>query len=222
MDNKSLAITDRDAPNRRIVEIRPHENGEHEWIDIIPESDTLINNWLVAGDSIVVSCMKEMIHRVFIFDFNGKKTGEIPIRSDETVRIIGGSSDGDEVLLETESFTEPISIFRYSAKSNERTLWAKRSIPFDSAGYIYSHIWFMSKDGMRIPMYLVGRRDVLKNSGNPTIMTSYGGYRVSMTPQFSVFAAFLILRECLFALPHIRGGLQFYVEWHNTPKVRNP
>ena len=70
-------------------------------------------------------------------------------------------------------------------------------------------------------MYLVGRRDVLKRSGNPTIMTSYGGYGVSMTPQFSIFVAFLMEHGCLFALPNIRGGSEFGVEWHNAAKRRN-
>jgi prolyl oligopeptidase len=221
MDDKILAITDRNAPNRRIVEIRLRENGEHEWIDIVPENDAPIKNWLVVGGSLFVSYIKDMRHRVFIFDFSGKKTGEMPIRNDETLRIIGGSPDSDELLVETESFMEPISIFRYSAKSNERTLWATRSIPLDSSDFSYSQIWFPSKDGTKIPMYLVGRRDVLNRGGNPTIMTSYGGYGVSMTPQFSIFVAFLMERGCLFALPNIRGGSEFGVEWHNAAKRRN-
>ena len=221
MDDKILAITDREAPNRKIVEIRLRENGEHEWIDVVPETDMPIGNWLVAGDSLFVSYIKEMIHRIFVFDLSGKKLGEVPIRSDETLRIIGGSQDGDELLLETESFTEPIGIFRYSPKTNERTLWAKRNIPFDSTDFDYSQIWFMSKDGTRIPMYLVARRDVLEKSGNPTIMTSYGGYGVSMTPQFSIFVAFLMERGCLFALPNIRGGSEFGIEWHNAAIRRN-
>lgn len=221
MDDRILAITDREAPNYRIVEIRLRENGQHEWIDVVPETDTPIGNWLVVGDSIFVSYTKEMIHHIFVFDLSGKKLGEIPIRTDETLRMIGGSPDSDELLLEAESFTEPIGIFRYSAKSNERTLWAKRSIPFDSEGYSYSQIWFMAKDGTRIPMYLVGRRDVLSRSDNPTIMTSYGGYGLSMTPQFSVFVAFLMERGCLFALPNIRGGSEFGVEWHLAAKRHN-
>jgi prolyl oligopeptidase len=221
MDDKILAITDRNAPNRRIIEIRLHVNGEHDWIDIVPESDMPIKNWLAVGDSIFVYYIKHMQHRIFIFDFSGQQTGEIPIRSDETLRIIGGSPDSDELLIETESFTEPIGIFRYSRISNERTLWANKNIPFDSTDYSDSQVCFLSKDGTRIPMFLVGRRDVLKRSGNPTIMTSYGGYGVSMTPQFSVFVAFLMERGCLFALPNIRGGSEFGVEWHNAAKRRN-
>ena len=221
MDDKILAITNRHAPNRRIVEIRLRENGEHEWIDIVPENDTPISHWRIVGDSIFVSYSKDMQQRVCIFDFCGKKTGELPLRSDETLRITGGSPDSDELLIETESFTEPIGIFRYSTISQERTLWAKRSVPFESTQFGHSQIWFMSKDGARVPMYLVGSREVLRRSGNPTIMTSYGGYGVSMTPQFSVFVAFLLERGCLFALPNIRGGSEFGAKWHNAAKRRN-
>ncbi len=221
LDDKILAITDRLAPNHRIVEILLRENGEQAWIDIIPETDAPINHWLVVGDSIYVSYMKEMTHRVLIYDFSGKKIGEMSIRSDETIRMIGGSPESDELLLEAESFTEPIGIFRYSARTNQRMLWAKRSVPFDSEDYSHIQTSLMSKDGTRIPMFLVGRDDVLKRDANPTIMTSYGGFGVSMTPQFSVFAAFLIEYGCLFALPNIRGGAEFGVEWHNAAKRRN-
>jgi prolyl oligopeptidase len=221
VNDRILAITDRAAPNRRIVEIHLQENGQHEWTDIVPESDTPIYNWIVAGESIYVSYLKEMVYRVFVYDLSGTKKGEMPIRSDETVRLIAGSPDRHELLVEAESFAEPIGIYRYSTENDDRILWTKRMIPFDSADCGHTQIWFMSKDGARIPMFLVGRHEVLKRSGNPTIMTSYGGYGVSMTPQFSVFVAFLMERGCLFALPNIRGGSELGVEWHNAAKRRN-
>ena len=166
-----------------------------------------------------------MNHQILIFDFSGKALGELPIRNDETLRMVAGSPGSDELLFETESFIEPIGIFRYSAKSNNRTLWSKRSIPFDPTDYGHSQLWFLSKDGTRVPMYLVGRRDVLDGTRNPTIMTSYGGYGVSMTPQFSVFVAFLMERGCLFALPNIRGGSEFGMDGttpRNDATVRPP
>lgn len=221
LDDRIFGITDRDAPNRRIVEIRLRDNEQHEWVDIVPDTGTPIHNWLIVGHRIFVAYMREMIHHICIFDFSGKALGELPIRGDETLRIVGGSPDSDELLVETESFTEPIGIFRYSPKSANRTLWAKRSVPFDPTDYAHSHIWFVSKDGTRVPMYLVGRRDILDGTGNTTIMTSYGGYGVSMTPQFNVFVAFLMERGCLFAVPNIRGGSEFGVTWHEAAKRRN-
>jgi prolyl oligopeptidase len=221
VNDRIFAITDRDAPNRRIVEIRLREDGQHQWIDIIPESDTPIGLWLVVGDRFFVSYHKHSKHMICIFDFSGQNLSELPIRSDETLRMVGGSPQSDELLLETESFTSPLGILRYSTKTNQRTLWGKRNIPMDPANYGHSQVSYTSKDGTQIPMYLAGRVEVLAKSGNPTIMTSYGGYGVSMTPQFSVFVAFLMERGCLFALPNIRGGSEFGVEWHNAAKRCN-
>jgi prolyl oligopeptidase len=221
LDDKMLAITDRDAPNRRIVEIHLRENGNDEWVDIVPETDTPIGTWLVVGDRMVVSYTKQMKNTICIFDFSGQKVGELPISDDETVRMIGSSPEGDELLLETESFAKPIGIFRYSTKTNRQTVWAKKNIQIDPANYGHSQVWYTSKDGTKIPMYLAGRLDVLAGSSKPTIMTSYGGYGVSMTPQFSIFVAFLMERGCLFALPNIRGGSEFGLEWHKAAKRRN-
>jgi len=221
LDDRILAITDRDAPNRRIVEIHLRENGKHAWVDIVPETDTPIDTWLVVGDRMFVSYTKQMKQTLSIFDLSGQKLGELPTSDDETVHMIGGSPEGDELLLETESFAKPIGIFRYCTKTNQQMLWAKKNIQFDPINYGYSQIWFTSKDGTKVPMYLVGRLDVLAGSSSPTIMTSYGGYGVSMTPQFSVFVAFLMERGCIFALPNIRGGSEFGVEWHNAAKRRN-
>ena len=216
-----LAITDRNAPNLRIVEVRLHHNGQREWVDVVCENNHRINGWLVAQERIFVSYIRQAATQISIFDLAGKHTGEMSIRKDETVRLIGGSHETDELLIEAESLTEPASIFRYSATSGERTLWAKKRIPFDSASYSHTQVWYSSKDGTRIPMFLMGRPDVLDSGLQPTIMTSYGGYGVSMTPQFSIFVTFLAERGCLFALPNIRGGSEFGVEWHNAAKRRN-
>ena len=220
-NDRIFAITDRNAPNRRIIEIRLHANGKHEWIDIVPERKSTIRRWMVARDCIFVSYLNEMISQICIFDFHGRRIGEVPIQSGETIRMIGGSPDTDELLIETESFTKAVGIYRYSAKNNELILWAKKNVPFDSASYSHIQTWYASKDGTRIPIFLVARRDVLTRNGNPTIMTSYGGFGVSMTPQFSVFVAFLMERGCVFALPNIRGGSEFGPDWHNAAKRRH-
>ena len=216
-----LAVTDRNAPNLRIVEVRLRNSRQPDWVDVVPESVDRINGWAVVRQCIFVSYIHETATRIGIFDFAGQKTGEIPVRTDETVRLIGGSRDGDELLIEAESLTEPIGIFRYSEATGERTVWAKRDIPFDSPNFGHIQVSYTSKDGTNIPMLLMGRRDVLDAGAQPTIMTSYGGSGVSMTPQFSVFVAFLAERGCLFALPSIRGGAEFGAEWYNAARRRN-
>lgn len=221
LPDRILALTDRDAPNRRIVELRLRGTGGHEWVDIVPEADAPIDAWLVAGDYILVSYAKELKQQVRIFDLFGVELRRLPLHQDETNRIVQISNEACEILLETETFTEPLATFRYSPETNEKTLWAKRDIPFASADYTHCQVWFLSKDRTKVPMYLVGRRDVLAGRDNPTIMTSYGGFGASMTPQFSLFVAFLLEQGCLFALPNIRGGLEFGVNWHSAAKRRS-
>src|SRR5208283_420422 len=192
--DRILAITDRNAPNLRTVELRPRPEGEPEWVDLVSESDGRIQQWAVAGERILVSYIRETAMQVSIFDLKGNQTGEMPVRAGETERITAASPENDELFIESESFTEPVTIHRYSPREGKRIPWAKKTVPFDSARYEHIQVRYASKDGTEIPMFLVGRRDVLASGCHPAILTSYGGYGVSMTPQFSVFVAFLIER----------------------------
>lgn len=221
LPDRILAVTDRDAPNRRVVEIHQRQGGEAEWTEIIAESDYRIEQWAVVADRILLRCAKNMERRIRMFDFAGRKLEDLTIHREETVRFVSAAPEGDEIFLERESFTDPIRIVRFSPERNECALWAKRNIPFEPVGYIHQQLRFASKDGTQIPIYLVGRKEVLGGGCHPTVMTSYGGYGVSMTPQFSVFVAFLIERGCLFALPNIRGGSEFGTEWHEAGRRRN-
>jgi len=221
LQDRILAVTDRDAPNRRIVEITEAANGEYQWTEIVSESELFISDWFVAGERIFVSYGAGSTKRVLVFDSDGRRTGEISFDKEATVRLTGTSSTGDEVFYETESLTRPIEIHRCSVVSSERNLWARRTVPFDPASYICRQVSYRSKDGTQIPMFLAGRRDIFDRAPRPTIMTAYGGYGVSMTPRFSVFVALLMERGCLFALPSIRGGSEFGMQWHQAAKRRN-
>jgi prolyl oligopeptidase len=215
-----LAVTDHNAPNLRIVELRLRPQSEPEWVDVVPESGSRIQQWAVVGDRLLVSYIRGTTQQIAIFGLDGNKMGELPVLRGETVRVTGASPENDELFLESESFTEPVAIHRYSPREGKRIPWAKKTIPFDSTRYEHIQVRYPSKDGTEIPMFLVGLRDVLAGGCHPAILTSYGGYGVSMTPQFSVFVAFLIERGCLFALANIRGGSEFGAEWHEAAKRR--
>jgi prolyl oligopeptidase len=216
-----LAITDRHAPNLRIVELRLRPGAETEWMDLVPESDSRILQWAAADERIVTLCGKDMHRHIRVFDLAGRVTEEVSVNPEETFRIAGATPESDEVFLERESFTDPVRTVRYSPERKECALWAKKTVPSGPCDIIHTQTWYPSKDGTRIPVYLVGRKQALAGGRHPAIMTSYGGYGVSMTPQFSVFVAFLIEKGCLFALPNIRGGSEFGPAWHNAAKRRN-
>ena len=219
-DGRILAITDRDAPNFRIVEVRQGRDQESEFFDVVPETDAVIQNWTVAGGRIFVSYLRNLKSEIDIFDFSGEQLDCLRVESTDTVRVLAGLGEADELLFERESFTRPIQICRYSPASGEVNLWAERHVPFDSEEFAYTQVWFTAKDRICIPMFLAGRRSILDGGLHPVIMTSYGGYGVPMTPQFSVLVAFMMERGCLFALPNIRGGSEFGTAWHEAAKRR--
>ncbi|MGB9070779.1 MAG: prolyl oligopeptidase family serine peptidase [Candidatus Acidiferrales bacterium] len=220
-NDRILALTDLDAPNLRIVEALKVEGGQARLVEIVPETDAAIDRWAVVQDSIFVSYNRRTRIEVRHFSPSGKQWSRVPVKDGSTMRISPSRIESDELIVEEESFTEPIAISCYSPSMDERIAWAQRRVPFDSASFGHTQVWYSSSDGTRIPMFLMGRRDVLDSGPHPTILTSYGGSGVSMTPQFSVFVAFLVERGCLFALPNIRGGSEFGAEWHNAAKRRN-
>lgn len=220
-DGRILAITDREAPGSRIVEVRQHDGSEPEFLDIVPSADLPIQNWTVCGDRVFVSYFQNFKTEIKIFDLAGQQLSHLPLDRCDTVRLVGSSNDGDELFIEQESFTKPAQIFSYQPHKSEMRLWVERKVQFDSSAFRHTQVCFPARDGTQIPMFLVGRQEVLGSGAHPTIMTSYGGYGVPMTPQFSVFVAFLIERGCLFALPNIRGGSEFGTEWHNAAKRRH-
>jgi prolyl oligopeptidase len=216
-----LAITDLDAPNFRIVEVEKGEDGKTKFTERVAGSDVIIQNWLATEGRIFVSYLRDLTTTIEIFDPWGNRIERLPFRQSETVSTIGASERGDELLFERESFTHPLQIQRYSIEDKTVRLWADRKVPFGSDNFAHSQVGFHARDGTQIPMFLVGHRDLLEAGSQPTIMTSYGGYGVSLTPQFSAFVAFMLERGCLFALPNIRGGSEFGIAWHNAAKRRN-
>ena len=220
--DKILAITSRDAPNLRIVAIHLHEDGHAEWVDIVPETKGRIQQWVVTRDRILVSYVHQAETHVRVFDLEGNERQEWPVRTGgRTVRFLVASPETDEVVIECESFTTPPATLLCSVNSSRFDLWAPTAIPFRSDKFRHRQTLYTSSDGTQIPIFLVGRQDVLRRGCHPAIMTSYGGFGIPMTPRFSAFVAFLLERGCLFALPSIRGGSELGTEWHNAAKRRN-
>jgi prolyl oligopeptidase len=220
-NGRFLAVTDQGAPNRKLVELRLGTDGRYRLVDVVPECEDSIQDWAMVGDLVALCYRRQMAHGLSFFDFSGRKVCEFSVRADQTIRLAFGSPDNPELLVETESFTEPVAVHRYSPARQELSLWAKRTSPLNCPEYSSHVVWYLSKDGTRVPMDLVGRHEVLHAGDHPTIMSAYGGYGLSITPQFSVLTAILMELGCLFALPHIRGGSELGPGWHAAAKRRN-
>ena len=216
--DRIFVLTDKDAANLKIIELRRSPNGTYSSVDVVPETDARIDECWIQGDHICLLYIRKGATEVRIFDVSGREISQIHPDEDETIRLAGLSMQGDELFLERESFTKPVALFRYSITTKTSAMWSRRTSPLNSEDFTHIRTWYTSRDNTQIPMFLLGRRDALASGNAPVIMTSYGGFGLSMTPQFSVFVAFLVERGCLFALPNIRGGSEFGAEWHEAAK----
>jgi prolyl oligopeptidase len=219
-DGRILAITDDNAPNLRIVELRPRLGRDPEVIEIIPESNSVIQSWIVAGERLFACYFREFKSEVEIFDLGGHRIGKLPVDSSHSIRLLG-SGDAFELLFEQQSFVQPVQLCRYTPSTGSTSVLIEPKTVFDAGKFAHTQVWFGSKDGTPIPMYLVGRQDSLDDGPRPTVMTAYGGFGVPMTPQFSVLVTALLEHGCLFALPNIRGGSEFGAVWHECAKRQN-
>lgn len=214
MGARIFALTDLDAPNLRVVELQLNAEGKLLFHEIVPAGEGLIQQWAVVGEHLVLCYLERTSFILCIFDSSGKAVGQVPVPEHNTVQLIGGCGDNDDFLFQCESFFHSPSIHRYSISRKEQTTCFEASVALDCTHYGVRQVCYRSKDDTCIPMFLVGRHDVLERERNSVILTSYGGFRTSMTPQFSVFVAFLMDRGCVFALPNIRGGCEFGAMWH--------
>jgi prolyl oligopeptidase len=216
-----LAITNLTAPNYRIVEVCWEKKAQTYLKDVVGEDVTAIHNWAVIGNQLFVLYLRELQYEIIIFAISGERIGRVPIDRNDSVRLLGNNEIGDELLFERESFTKPIEICCFSPAKADIGIWSRKTMRIDPSQFKCVQARFQSRDGEYIPMFLVGRRDVLDTGLHPTVMTSYGGYGISMTPQFSVFVTLLMEKGCIFALPNIRGGTEFGIEWYEAAKRRN-
>lgn len=218
IEDRIYVLTSHNAPNLRIAELRLNADGTQEMLDFVPTRDSRILQWVTAGDTHVVSYFDGNTYRFLLFGSKGERVGEIPMSAEETAYLIGGDPYTGDILFQSESFFQPTSIVGYSLAQKKRFSWSRQCQGLDRSVYTCKRVWYSSRDRTRIPMFIVGRGEVLERQHNPVILTSYGGFRHVMTPQFSVFVSLLMEHGCVFALPSIRGGAEFGEEWYVAAK----
>jgi prolyl oligopeptidase len=145
----------------------------------------------------------------------GKALGEVDLPSSGSASI-DGRWDRDEGTLSFSSYTTPASVYRYSASSGKRELWFRNPIPFDSHRYTMEQVWVTSKDGTHVPMFLLFRKGLKPDGGRPTILYGYGGFNLSLTPNFNTSAAWWVEHGGVYAVANLRGGAEFGETWHKA------
>ena len=213
---KILALTDLDAPRYRLVEVDPINPAPKNWKDIISQSPDLLENVGTAGGKLFPVFLKDASSRVFQYGYNGKMEHEIKLPGIGTVSGINGKKEDKELFYSYVSFTNPGQIFHYDIATGKADEFRKTETRFNSEGFETKQVFYSSKDGTSIPMFIIYKKGLVFDGNNPTMLYGYGGFNISLTPSFSVSRIMFLENGGVYAIANIRGGGEYGEEWHKS------
>jgi prolyl oligopeptidase len=215
--------TNDEAPNWKLqaTSVADALSGKMKCTTLIPEGKCLLEGYELIGDSLFVNLLENVHAVVRQYDLEGTYICDIEL---PTLGSVGGftyEAEGKECFFGFNSFAYPPSIFRLNLDTNEVTLFDQMKSPFDVEMLQTEQVWYSSKDGTHIPMFLVHKKGLVKNGDNPTMVYGYGGFDVSLSPGFLVDAIPFIKRGGIYAIVNLRGGGEFGREWHEAGMKTN-
>ena len=210
-----FVVTNLNAPNNRLVRIKTSHPAPEHWEDIIPEAENVLSA-STAGNKIFANYTVDARSRVFQYSYAGEQEKEIELPGIGSAFGFEGLKEDENIFYSFTSFTYPTSIFQYSIATGESTLFKGSEVSFEVNDFTTSQVFYESKDGTRVPMFIVHRKDVELDGNHPTLLYGYGGFNVSLTPSYSSRWAVWLDMGGIFALANIRGGGEYGKNWHKA------
>jgi len=214
--------TNEDAPRWRVFRVDTHKLDRKSWREIVPErKDAVIEDASVLGAHLMVRTLRDASSHLEVRGLDGKLVREVQLPGIGTVAAVVGDPDDDEAYFSFVSFNITPRSFKTSMKKGGLELFYEVKVPVDTAPYTVEQVWYPSKDGTKISMFVVRRKDMPKNGTTPFFLTGYGGFQVSMTPGF--YASIFPWLEAGggYAVPNLRGGGEYGEEWHKAGMREN-
>ncbi len=215
VEDKLLVLTDYQAPKYRLILIDPKNPLRENWKDVIPENKNVLQSVQIIGEKLIATYMQDASHHVYLFNLEGKPEGEIKLPSLGTVGFSGRRDDNDAFYSFT-SFTYPGTIYKFDVSTKKSELFRQTELDFDFDNYETKQVFYTSKDGTKIPMFIVHKKGLKLDGNNPTYLYSYGGFNISLLPSFSTSRLIFLENGGVFAMPNIRGGGEYGEEWHKA------
>ncbi len=206
--------TNKAAPRNRVValDIRQPETLQ----DVIPEEEETLESASYVGGYLVGNYLKDASSLIRIFDLNGNPVRQVDLPGLGSAGGFGGHADDPETFYSFTSYTTPPTIYRYDLSTGESQVYRRAQVDFDSDAYETEQIFYTSKDGTRVPMFITHRLGVELNGNNPTLLYGYGGFNISETPEFSVTRAVWLEMGGVLAVANLRGGGEYGEAWHEA------
>ena len=219
--NRFLMLTDIDAPKYRLIEVDYNAPEPENWKEVITEGEDLLQNVSTGGGKLFANYLKNATDRFYQFEYDGTGKKEIVLPGLGSGGGFNGK-EGDQFLFYTfTSFIYPNTIFKYDVTSGASEPFFKTPLKFDPEEYVEKQVFYPSKDGTEISMFVVHKKDLPMDGNNPTYLYGYGGFNISLTPWFSASRLILIENGGVFAMPNLRGGGEYGEEWHKAGMLLN-
>jgi len=207
--------TNEGAPRYRVFKVDPAHPERARWTEIVPErQDATLDSSGIVGHHLALSYLKDVVTKPELRDEDGKLVRAIDLPTLGTVTTISGNPDDDLVYYAFDSFTYPTEIFETSVKTGKTTSWYKLEVPVDPSRYAVEQLFATSRDGTRVPFFVVHARDFVKNGATPTILYGYGGFQVAETPEFRSSIFPWLEHGGIWVSANLRGGSEYGEEWH--------
>jgi prolyl oligopeptidase len=213
--NTFYIFTNYDAPNKRLVKTSANKLNRNNWIDVIPESESVFSVSTGSG-YFFARYLVDAISDIRQYNYNGDLIRKIDLPGLGTVSGFYGEKDQEELYFSFSNYYTPGSIYSFNPDNGEYDLYWKPKIEFNSSEYTSKQVFYESKDGTKVPMMITHKKDLVLNGKNPTILNGYGGFNISRTPGFSVSNAVWMELGGVYAVPNIRGGGEYGKKWHNS------
>jgi prolyl oligopeptidase len=219
--DRLLVKTNDGAPNYKVVLIDPKNPGKENWKTIIPEKEEALQGVGTAGGYLFASYLKDASTKVYQFTYNGDLVREIKLPGIGSAGGFGGEREDKEFFYTFSSFSTPPSIYRYNIATGQSVLFRKTEVKIKTDDFITEQVFFTSKDGTKVPMFLTYKKGLVKNGQNPVLLYGYGGFNIPVTPGFSTSNAFFIEQGGIYVSVTLRGGSEYGEKWHKAGMLEN-
>jgi prolyl oligopeptidase len=206
--------TNNDAPRGRLIAIDVESPEPEKWREIIPQAQDVLDGASMVGGRVIGQYMQDAWSLVRIFDTDGAQMGSIDLPGIGSASGFGGKMDDTETFYRYESYNTPDTIYRLNVETGEGSVFKRAIMDFDSDDYVVNQVFYESKDGTRVPMFISHRKDVVPDGNQPTMLYGYGGFNISMTPGFSITRLAWMEMGGIYAVANLRGGGEYGEEWH--------
>lgn len=213
--------TDLEAPRGRVIAIDTQNPYPQKWREVIPQATETLESAGIINNQFVVDYLKDARSQIKIFDLKGNLIRDVELPGIGSVGGFDGKRNDTETFYSFTSFTIPGTIYRYDLVTGKSMIFRKPQVDFNPNNYETKQIFYRSKDGTQIPMFITHKKGIELDGNNPTYLYGYGGFNVSMTPNFSVGALVWMEMGGVYAMPNLRGGGEYGEEWHQAGMKQN-